>query len=202
MQEEFSEEFSQLKSALEALGEANETSVLGAGDEAHAVLLSLLSMKAAKRGFVSELVTAREECDVEKERAESLHLRLQNIMFKRAQLLSGIQQCQQEETPNITAMCKDTDAGGSMGETAYSKGLHTAHEKVLRLLLDEQLGRKQDKLALERTVREHEGQARQLDKVRAFLDVDLKKSILQVDQTVNSVAHGFAADDEADMEVS
>jgi hypothetical protein len=195
------QEFAELKDAIAALGESVDSSGAGNGEKQRAVMMGLLHLKASKRAFVSELVTAREACDEEKGRAESLHLRLQNLMFKRAQLLAGIGQCQAEETPHLDAMCQDTGVGGSMGEVEYSKDLHAAHEKVLRLLLDEQLGRKADKLALERTVREHEQQAQQLDKVRAFLDVDLKKSILQVDQTVSSVAHGFADSESADMEV-
>ena len=194
-------DFTELKEALARLGDANSDSAVGSGKEAFAVLHALIKMKAAKREFVAKQQQIRDACDAEKERVEMMHLRLQNLHYKRENLLSEIAANEDIKTPNIDAIAKEMLSSSSLGVKKYSdiENLQKTHESVLKVLMKEQMLRKERKLALERKLQEHDKLAVELDAQRAFLDGTLKQKILEVSKTVESVASGFSREEDAEV---
>ena len=106
--------FTNLNDALAQLGTS------GSSENIAAVMQELLKMKAARRDFVAMQQQARNECDAEKERAEMLHLKLQNLHYKREKLLCDIRSNEDVKTPNTDAIVKEMISSTNLGVKKYS----------------------------------------------------------------------------------
>ena len=153
--------------------------------------MALLRVKDATHRISLDSLQARDKSEVEKARAESLHLRHENLQFKRAHLLSNIQQCRTLDTPHCDAITQETSKVLTISKFKDNTDLKKKHEQVLKLLLEEQINRKSDKLALEQKRKAQADQLAELDSKRRFVDEELHRSILEVSKTVQAVAKGF-----------
>jgi hypothetical protein len=182
------EDFAGLKAAV--LAEASSKNAKQ-GEEFAAVMMALLRVKEATHRITLESLQARDKSEVEKARAESLHLRHENLQFKRAHLLTNISQALTLDTPHCDAISKETSKVFTINKFKDNADLKKKHEQVLKLLLEEQINRKSDKLALEQRRKAQAEHLAELDSKRRFLDEEMHKAILEVNKTVQSVAKGF-----------
>jgi hypothetical protein len=180
------ESFAAFKAALLAEHKAADSAKTG---ESTTLMLALLKLKEVNRGVSTRALEAQEACAKEKERAERLHLRLENLLYKRSHLLTEIAQSQDLQTPCTDAIAKETQK--PLATRKFTKELRAKHEQVLTLLMREQMDRKTDKLALEQRRKEHEAQLTALDSKRRFVDEEMQKYIVKLSEGVQAAAQGF-----------
>jgi len=180
------ESFAAFKAALTAEHEAEDATKTG---EYATLMFSLLKLKEVNRGVITRALDAQEACTKEKERAERLHLRLENLLYKRSHLLNDIAQSLDVSTPCTDAI--QTETGKSLSAKTFTKDLKVKHEQVLKLLQREQVDRRTDKEVLAQRRKELELQLAELDTKRRFVDEEMQKYIVQLSESVEAAARGF-----------
>jgi hypothetical protein len=178
--------FAAFKAALHAEHAAKDSIKTG---EYATLIFSLLKIKDVNRDISIRVLEAHDASILEKERAESIQLRLENLLFKRSHLLTEISQLQDISTPFTDAVAEDITK--TLSSRTYTTDLKKRHDQVLKLLMVEQINRKTDKLALEHKRKEHEQLLAKLDSRRRYLDDDLQKTCVQLSADVKSAAKIF-----------
>lgn len=165
------------------------------------IMLAIMKLKEATQDVVLESIKSRDACELAKTREASLQLRQENLLFKRAHLLSEIETTKIFPTKSSDAIQKET--GKALASKTYlpNMGIKKKHEAVLKLLLEEHLNRKKDKLALEQKKAAQANLLTELDTKRKFIDEELHQHIAVIDSAVQSVAKGFQEDTEENIKI-
>jgi len=154
------------------------------------VLLGIMRLKGLNRQLSIELDEKRKLVEKRKEKVDSLHLKLENLLYKQSYLLQEIKSCKDLSTPHLQLL--ESELGGkALGATSFSSSLPLQHEAAMQALRDEMQQRKDERKALEGKSSEYKKVLSVMDEKRKFLE-ELPQKIGKLDSTVAEISKEFS----------
>ena len=143
----------------------------------------MLELKSLNRQLSTALGSRRRVLEQHKERVDSLHLQLENLLYKKAYLLREIRECRDFTTPALKAV--ESETSNKIAALQYSSDLSSQHQKALEFLETEMQMREQGGNLLEEKKQLYSKRETELDGRRKILD-ELPGRITRVEAAVSS----------------
>ena len=143
----------------------------------------MLELKALNRQLSAALDSRRRVLEQHKERVDSLHLQLENLLYKKAYLLREIRECRAFTTPALKAV--ESETSNKIASLQYSSDLSRQHQQAIEFLETEMNMREQVVAALEEKKQLYSKRETELDGRRKILD-ELPGRITRVEAAVSS----------------
>jgi THO complex subunit 5 len=135
------------------------------------------------RQISTALDSRRRILEQHKECVDSLHLQLENLLYKKAYLLREIRECRDFTTPALQAV--ESDTSKKIASLQFSTELSRQHQQALEFLETEMELREHGKAALEEKKHLYAKRETELDGRRKILD-ELPGRITRVEAAVSS----------------
>lgn len=161
--------------------------------------LGVMNLKALNRQISISLDSRRREIEQYKEKVDSLHLKLENLLYKKAYLLREIRECRDFSTPSLKSVEEETNK--EIAARKFTQHLPKLHQQAIEFLETEMQLRDRAKKTLEERKSECQSREEVLDGRRKIVD-ELPGRITRVEVAVIQELNPIFERSDAAMEVN
>lgn len=152
--------------------------------------LGIMRAKAMNRTIHTSLDKQRSAIEARKDHVDRLHLKLENLLYKRAYLLREIRACKDLSTPMLTTVEQEMQT--ILTVTEYTVDLPEQHQKAIATLNKEKQLRIDAKASIESRLALHQSKLDVVDGKRKFLE-EIPSRVQKIEGVLGELLQQFTA---------